>query len=140
MVNALKAAFVAPSILVTTSDYERIHGLIDQNPDIECSLLEEELDRAQLVAPEQMSAGVITMNSKFLYWDSHRETAENQSELVYANTTSTGKISILSPLGASIIGLKEGDEFAFKTPNNQERTIKIIKVIYQPEQDKRFDL
>ena len=46
---------------------------------------------------------------------------------------SQGFISVLSPLGASLLGLRAGDVARWRTPVGQERMARIVDVLFQPE-------
>ncbi len=116
-------------IRLTTGDLERIQTLIAANPDIECSLLNKGLRAAKVVRPEEQDSKLVKVDSRFVYTDSAFPEREFDSELVLDILTSKGKISILSPLGALMLGLKEGDEIAYETSFGPKRKIKIQKVL-----------
>jgi regulator of nucleoside diphosphate kinase len=42
-------------------------------------------------------------------------------------------ISVLSPLGASLLGLGVGDIARWRTPLGEERTARVVEVLSQPE-------
>jgi regulator of nucleoside diphosphate kinase len=46
---------------------------------------------------------------------------------------SQGFISVLSPLGASLLGLQAGDVAQWRTPFGEQRTARIVEVLFQPE-------
>lgn len=95
--------------------------------------LERELNRAEIVAPGDVPADVITMNSRAELLD--LETAERMEfTLVYPADADIdeGKISVLAPLGAAMIGYRVGDEFRWSVPYG-ERRLRVIAVRYQPE-------
>jgi regulator of nucleoside diphosphate kinase len=46
---------------------------------------------------------------------------------------SEGFISVLSPLGGSLLGLRVGDVAQWHTPRGEERMVRVVEVLFQPE-------
>jgi len=44
-----------------------------------------------------------------------------------------GRISVLSPLGAALIGLAAGQSFRWRSATGLLRTLQVIRVVHQPE-------
>ena len=129
MITALKMGNSYSNISLSSNDYEKIQLLMQANPDIECSQLIRGLKAAKVVPTADMGKDRVTVNSKFIYSDSGMGEREYQAELILDNMTSQGRISVLSPLGAMMLGLKEGDEFTYKSATGRDRCVKIIKVL-----------
>jgi len=95
--------------------------------------LAEKLDRASVVSPADIPPEIATMNSRFLICDlsSNKEFVYT---LVFPNEANIeqGMISILSPIGAAVIGRSAGDIFECTTPLGIAR-MKLIAIFYQPE-------
>jgi regulator of nucleoside diphosphate kinase len=53
---------------------------------------------------------------------------------------STRRISILSPVGAALIGETRGAEVELPIPHGQTRRIRIVDILYQPEAEGNFEL
>ena len=124
-----------PEITISTLDLERLNNLIDKSPESPVVLaLEEELVRANEVAPADMPADIVTMNStvKFMIESTGKEF---EMTLVYPKDADTsGKtLSILTPIGSALLGLHEGDQIEWPKPGGAMQTVKIIEVLYQPE-------
>lgn len=95
--------------------------------------LSTELDRATIVAPEEIDSDVVTMNSTVRVRD--RENRHDTTlRLVFPQSANLQEdcISVMSPLGAAILGYRAGDRFSFETPAGT-RTCEILEVLYQPE-------
>ena len=101
-----------PAITISTTDFQRLSALLERHPDNEVADgLLEELDRATLLEPSRMPPGVVTMNSRVRF----RNEATRQEydiELVYPHEAQgdAGRLSILTPAGAALLGLSVGDE------------------------------
>ena len=108
---------------------DALNGVTEQSNSLRS--LQVELTRANVVNAEELPRDVVTMRSRVLIM---LDDEEKEITLVYPNEAnlSTGKISILSPVGTAIIGYRVGDVVNWLTPGGLKR-IRIKKVLYQPE-------
>ena len=115
---------------------DALNGVTEQSNSLRS--LQVELTRANVVNAEALPRDVVTMRSRVLIM---LEDEEKEITLVYPNEAnrSTGKISILSPIGTAIIGYREGDVINWLTPGGLKR-IRIKKVLYQPEASGDYEL
>jgi regulator of nucleoside diphosphate kinase len=92
-----------------------------------------ELARAQIVAPENLQADVITMNSRAELLDLHsKELVEFTLVSPVDTSIEEGKISVLAPLETAMLRYRVGDEFEWDGPQGIRR-MKVARVHYQPE-------
>ena len=134
------------SICITSTDMERLESLLDfVRPTNEIDLanlerLEEELCRANIVEPEDISLNVVTINSKI--WlreiDSDHEITFILVFPLEANL-SEHKISILALIGSAVIGRQTGDIIKWKSPGGIKRA-KIRKMLCRSEISGEFRL
>lgn len=128
----------ARRIVLTEPDVERLRRLVEQHAlgrsAKECEALEEELDRAEVVAPADVPPDVVTMNSHLRFNDA--DTGEEyEATLVYpadANVEER-RISVLAPVGAALLGLSIGQVVQWPMPGGVERRLRVTSVLYQPE-------
>lgn len=117
------------SITITVTDYQQILSLV-QNHQSELSLmLEDELNRAQIIQDNQLPADVVGMNSQVYFLD--QETGkESVVTLVYPQDANIheNKISILTPVGAALIGLRTGQIIQWPFPNGKDKKIQVLAV------------
>lgn len=124
-----------PAIIVSSLDMDRIEALIEKMSRItpEVEQLENELDRATIVAPEAMPANVVSMNSTVRF----KFVGDNkvfEKTLVYPHDLkSEEQVSIFAPVGSALLGLAVGQSLNWPMPNSQSRTVEILEVLYQPE-------
>ena len=122
------------SIVVAEADARRIRGLLTARR--ESSLhdeahlheLESELERAVLVARDEIPVEVVTMDSVVSVLDLPSG-ERREYTLVYpaeANLVA-GRISVLAPLGTALLGYREGDELEWLMPGGL-RWLRIEKV------------
>ena len=125
-------------IYITEMDKSRLEQLIhiEQGPAV--VELKHELERAVVVAPEHVAPDVVTMNSKLVL---HVDHLEREVSLVYPQEADdrSGRLSVLSDVGAAILGYQEGDSIDWSI-SDRTRRIRIERVIYQPESSGDFHL
>jgi len=128
---------MAARIYITETDMERIKKNIASKlhngkvPDKSIRDLENEIRRAVIVNPKQISCDIITMNSRVLL---HLDNDEMEVSLVYPQDAdlSKNKLSVFSPIGTAILGYSEGSVIEWKVPSGVIK-IHVKKVLYQPE-------
>lgn len=106
---------------------------VPQNRREDLSRLEDDLATCRIVTPEEMPANIVTLHSKVKYLDLESN-KERVVTLVFPSNAdiSKGRISIVVPLGAAILGRAEGDIVSLKVFGGT-MTIRIEEVLYQPE-------
>ena len=135
------------NVWITAHDYNRLRlllaDLMRQSRGVQAGLqmLEDILDLARVVQPEELPGNVVTMNSHVLFEDLDTHEKESVSIVYPAQTDpASGKISILSPVGAALLGEAEGSELELPLPHGRTRRIRIESVLYQPEAQGDFTL
>jgi regulator of nucleoside diphosphate kinase len=132
-------------IQLTALDYERLRSLIDSWPDTRdvaaAQALSDELDRAEVVPAEQIAGNVVTMNSRVVFED-QETAAKREVWLVYPQESDVerGRISVLAPVGSALLGLAVGQTIDWPLPGGQAKRLRIVEVVYQPEQAGHFHL
>ncbi len=130
-------------IYITKYDMERLRSVIEiyngkDAPYLE--RLEEELDRAKIVDPQEIPSDVITMNSVVRI--KNMDTGEEKTLILVfpgkANATANA-VSILAPIGTALIGYREGANIEWEVPAGTKR-LQIVEVVYQPERLGNYDL
>lgn len=126
-----------PKITVSTLDLDRLEALLDATPDRDFAgkaALQAELDRAEVLEPEQMPPDVVTMNSTVRFALQGGSEAFSQT-LVYPKDAdgSADRISILAPVGGALLGMKVGDTIEWPGPSGKPLAVRIVEIVYQPE-------
>lgn len=103
-------------------------GLEARDPRLADVLLTE-LARASVLAEAEMPKDVVRVGSRLSYRDAEQEQAQSV-ELVWPEEAdiSLGRISVLTPLGTALLGLRAGDAFFWETRNGAQRQLKIVEV------------
>lgn len=126
-----------PAITISSLDVERLENLLATlapRDDVNQRALQGELARAEIVEPQDIAPGVVTMNSTVRF---EIDAPEEQFCLTLAypkdmNQVQNG-ISILTPIGTALLGLSVGDTIAWPSRNGQLLNVRLLEVLYQPE-------
>lgn len=133
-------------IRITEFDLERLKKLLQDAQYTEyrdseyLERLQVEINRAEVVAPQDIPVDVITMNSTVCLVD--LDTGEEETyTLVFPEDADLklGKISVLAPIGTAMLGYEMGDVFEWEVPAGK-RNLKVKKILYQPEASGDYDL
>jgi regulator of nucleoside diphosphate kinase len=127
------------TIYVTEFDLKRLSRLLNSawlwnKKDMDyLTKLEEELERAQIVSPQDIPGDVVTMNSRARIKD-----LDSNEEMVFALVFPSeadyvrGRLSVLAPIGTALLGCRAGDTVEWEVPAGVRR-FKIEQILYQPE-------
>jgi regulator of nucleoside diphosphate kinase len=90
--------------------------------------LARELERAT-IAQESDLSGVVRMGSRVIYRDDGTGSSR-EIVLVYPHEANIelNQISILTPVGAALIGLSVGQRIEFETPDKRTRGLTVLAV------------
>jgi regulator of nucleoside diphosphate kinase len=126
-----------PSIIVSVRDMARLEALLD-SPALSrhpaAIALSQELERAQVLPPEEIPAGIVTMHSRVDCEDElNKET--HSLTLVYPHEADfdKGRVSVLAPVGSALLGLAVGQTIDWTAPGGRQLRLRVTAVHYQPE-------
>ncbi len=107
---------------------EMTSALEKRNPTV-ADLLYTELDRAELHEPADLPADTVSMNCLVEFVD-ERSGVSRTVQLVYPKDAdiALGRISILTPVGAGLIGMTEGESIFWPDRSGAKRLLKIVSV------------
>jgi regulator of nucleoside diphosphate kinase len=127
-----------PPITISAMEYDRLVWIatagVNRQVDKIAEMLAEELGRAEIVPPGAIRPDVVTMHSAVEYQDN--VTGEvRRITLVYPDEErpNTGRVSILTQVGAALIGLSEGQSIEWQGPTGGWRGLTVRRVQFQPE-------
>jgi regulator of nucleoside diphosphate kinase len=128
-------------LLMTEKDLLRIKHILSFQHSPEYQNLEIELDRAKIIADNEVPPDLVTMNSKVKFLN-ETEDKEMIVTIVYPPDAnfSEGKVSVLASLGAALIGLRVGLQINWQFPDGKTKTLRILEVLYQPEANGHWHL
>ena len=127
-----------PNIIISEQDLHRLETMLEHQSKLTVTMqhLEEELARAEVVAPQDMPPNVVTMNAKVLITIAP-STEATEITLVYPHDFrgEAGQVNVVAPVGTAILGLAEGQEIEWPQPDGHLMKVKIEKILYQPERE-----
>lgn len=96
--------------------------------------LSDSLELAEQVPSPAVPADVITMYSQIQIVEDCTPQPRTLT-LCYPDDAepAQGFISVLSPVGASLLGLRVGDQARWVTPQGDARTARVLAILFQPE-------
>lgn len=118
------------SLFISERDYQRLLPLIEKYDNAAAEALDNELGRAKIVRNTELPDDVVAMDSRVTFID--LDTAEESTvDLVYPANADIEKmkISILSPVGTALIGLRVGGKIDWPLPNGKIRHLQVVAVI-----------
>lgn len=132
----------SPHLMIPNTDFPNLCRVASGHPRLNAKttapdLLAAELERAEVVMAEALPWNVVTMHARVEYRDDVTDHVERLT-LVYPDEEQWDEtcVSVLSPLGAAVLGLSEGQSIQWRTPTGGIRGVTILHVIFQPYQVK----
>jgi regulator of nucleoside diphosphate kinase len=125
-------------IYITGEDFERLRRLIAGRRGATAvdheylDILEQELDRAEVVEPDAIPAGVVTMNSEVRLQDMDSGETRVYRLIFPSQPRTESSVSVLAPIGTAVLGYRVGDVIEWRVPKGVRR-LKILEVRYQRE-------
>jgi regulator of nucleoside diphosphate kinase len=125
-------AFARPHIIIADTEAEQLSALalqMEHAAPLAAGLLLEEIDRAEIRPDGDMPDNVVRMRS-IVQFEDDAHGARRTVLLVYPSEAdiAAGKISVLTPVGAGLIGLSTDQEIQWPDRDGHERALRILKV------------
>jgi len=126
-----------PEVMISTLDAARLESMLERLPAAAFqgrANLEQELARADWVAPEVMPSDRVTMNSTVRFRVESSADAFTLKLVYPKDAGDPGRtVSILAPVGSALLGLAEGDQILWPKPGGGSLAVRIEAVTDQPE-------
>jgi regulator of nucleoside diphosphate kinase len=121
-----------PTVTLSAEDYERLsalaHAARKRMPDL-ADELADEIGRARVLAKGKHPEHIVCMNSEVEFRDDTTGRVQRVT-LVYPEEAdiSQRKVSVLTPVGTALIGLRNGHSITWETPNGEVRQLTVLSV------------
>jgi regulator of nucleoside diphosphate kinase len=121
-----------PPIALTRGDLEKLSRLADAATGAFAQtgeFLAREIDRAEVIEGFEQRPGLVTMESQVTFRDDVTGQVRTAT-LVYPDEAdlSQGKISVLTPVGAALIGLSVSQSIEWETVSGGRRSLTVLAV------------
>ena|SRR5688572_7143729 len=120
-----------PAIVVSDTDYNRLVNLaavVEEREPHVSSVLQSEMKRAQVVPADIFPANAVKMGSTVEFRSDTGQ--QRRVTLVYPGDAdfAQGRISILTPIGATLIGLSPGQSIAWTARDGRRHSLTVLSV------------
>ena len=129
---------VRPPLIIPMSDFRILREIaartgVSQAHGSVVAWLAEELDRATVVPPGAVPPRVVTMHARVEYRDDVTDQVRCVT-LTYPGEEDAyaSGISVLTPVGAALVGLSEGQSIRWRTPSGGLRGLTVRRVRFAP--------
>lgn len=119
-----------PPVYISQSDRDRLFRLLDTvNTDSPTALaLGEEVERATVV-PDRSARRFVRLGSQVEIENlPSRRIRTVRLSMPGETNADAGDLSVLSPAGAALIGLREGETFGWNDAAGRRRTIRVLRI------------
>ena len=121
-----------PPIHVLAQESDLVAGLaleVEHRQPVVAAMLLEEIERAELHDPDTMPDDVVRIGSGISFMDERAGTVRSVHLVLPVDADiAKGRISILTPVGAALYGLRAGDAIDWPDIDGNERRITILAV------------
>jgi regulator of nucleoside diphosphate kinase len=118
-------------IRLTETDFEILAALVDAAPTTlpGAALLAQEVGRAKVSPDHRAPPGLVRLNSVVTYEDiATGQVRTLQVGLPRDASIDDNRISVLTPVGAALIGLSVGQTFDWAMADGRPRTVRVVAV------------
>jgi len=117
---------------LTELDHARLTKLLDQSP--HHPVLEALLESTDVIRSREVPPDIVTMYSQLTLVDT-RSGEQRKLTLCYPQDAdpASGFVSVLSPVGISLIGLRLGATASWTLPGGAEGSARVAEILFQPE-------
>jgi regulator of nucleoside diphosphate kinase len=127
------------TVVLSVYDFQRLSLLLQKYKEspfrerLALDRLEQKLEKAVLLPPEQIPPNVVTLYSTVRVTDLVTRRS-HQFTLVFPKETAQGehRISVLAPIGIALLGQRAGSKVDYQAPEKKVR-LRIDELIFQPE-------
>jgi regulator of nucleoside diphosphate kinase len=134
--SALYELVLSPDIVLSTEDYRKLTELAHAGINIASTVADDllyELDRANVLSPDQLPTDVVRMGSRVRYRTA-ADGEERDVTLVFpaeADITRS-RVSVMTPVGAALIGLRKGQSITWITRDGRKQVLTVTGVWQSP--------
>lgn len=122
---------LTPEIILGEADHKQLNILamagLNHTPDQSDDLLYE-LERARILSDAEVPADIVRMGSAVRYRTDNGQ--EHSVTLVYPVDAdiAAGRISIMTPVGTALIGLRVGQSISWRSRDNRKHMLTVLAV------------
>lgn len=127
---------VKPAIALLDTDCDLLEDLamtVERRSPALADMLLDEINRAEICSADTLPPDVVTIGSLVSFVDDKSSEPRTVRLVLPAEADSdSGAISVLTPIGAALIGMAEGASIAWPNASGQSRVITVSRVTQKP--------
>jgi len=126
-----------PQITVSQSEYQKLLALAAAGSgplSAGAARLFDEMERARIVADQKLPADIVRMGSRVVYRTDRDEELEVVLVFPADADISERKISVLTPVGAALIGLRTGQSITWESRDGRNNALTVLSVVQDAAQ------
>lgn len=121
-----------PTVVIDEAYYDRLESLAMggmERAQAAAERLLEELERAEVLPSEEVPQNVVNIGSEVTYSDDEGDRSHTVCLVFPAEADiSQNRISVLTPVGAALIDLSEGQSITWLSRDGKERRLTVLEV------------
>ena len=133
MQKALSGRATRPRIVIASTEHARLLALADKALDAQPRVAEfllDELNRAYVVPDGTCAANVVRIGSRVVYReDSTARVRRVTLTYPHAANIEQNRVSVLTPIGAALIGMSVAQAIEWPTPDGRRDAITVLDVM-----------
>ena len=121
-----------PTIHLSDTDYDVIAGLAlrmeARSPELSKAILAE-IDRAKVYTKERLPKDVVNIGAEVTFLDDSNNTTRTVQLVMPGDADiEAGRVSVMTSVGAGLIGMRVGQAISWPCPDGRARALKILEV------------
>ncbi len=126
------ARSLSPPLIIDAAVYDQLHAVarmaLRSAPDVGERLLEE-IERAEVLPTEQVPPSVVSIGRQVTYQDLESGSIRTLQLVLPADADPAAlRISVISPIGAALIGLSVGQVMTWQLREGEQRKLTVLAV------------
>ena len=130
------AGEVRPPIHLLAAESDMVASLAlqaEHRHPLVAAMLLEEIERAELHEPETLPETAVTIGSQVDFVDEKSSQLRSVELVLPASANiAEGRISILTPMGAALLGLSKGQSITLEGRDGAPRSLTVLELLSQP--------
>ncbi len=126
-----------PSLTIAQSEHRQLLALAASGGGSLSAAAEsllEEVERARVVPDAKLPKDIVRMGSRVQYRTDQDDLVEVSLVFPAQADISQGKISVLTPVGAALVGLRTGQSITWETRDGRKHVLTVLSVIQAAEE------
>jgi regulator of nucleoside diphosphate kinase len=130
----MRTQTLRPQIVVAEPEHRQLLALAagGSSPTSESLLIE--MERARVVPEAKLPANAVRMGSAVQYKTDRDEVVDVTLVYPVDADISAGKVSVLTPIGAALIGLRTGQSITWLSRDERKHVLTVLSVTHPAEQ------